>query len=48
MDGFPLFQQVLLVKLDSLTHMIVAKDNAQTSPGRISAEIRELAGGPRS
>ena len=48
MEGFHLFQQILLVKLDSLTHMIVAKDNAQTSPGRISAEIRELAGGPRS
>jgi len=36
------------MKLDSLTSMTVAKDNAQTSPGRISAEIRELAEGPRS
>ena len=48
MEGFPLFQQVLLVKLGSVPLMIVEKDNAQTSPGRISAEIRELAEGPQS
>jgi len=48
MEGFPLFQQVLLVKLGSVPLMIVEKDNAQNSTGRISAQTSELAEGPRS
>jgi len=48
MGDFPLFQQVLLTELVSVAHMTVAQGYAQTSTGRISAEIRELAEGPRS
>ena len=48
MGGFPLFQQLLLAKPGSVTHMTVSQDNAQISTDRISAETRELAEGPQS